>query len=631
MCGITGGYLSNFNSKKKYNLHSSLSKLSHRGPDDQGLELKYISEDVVALGHTRLSIIDISMAAHQPMRSIDGRYSLIFNGEIYNYIELRNELINLGYQFHSDSDTEVLLKSWIHWGIECLPKLLGMFAFVIFDSYLLTLTCARDAFGIKPFFYAKENQDFIFSSEQPSLIALRDKKPEINWQRAYDYLVHGDYDSQEYTFIDGIKQLPPAHLIVFNISTKNLDQPRCWWQPAIKENTQLTFNQAVEATRAQFLENIKLHLRSDVPLGAALSGGTDSSAIVFAMRYLEPEIPIHTFSYIPQDSRISEEKWINLVNSQVNAIKHTCTFTDNELIRDLENLIRFQGEPFGSTSIYAQYRVFEQVKKAGITVILEGQGADELLAGYFGYPGERLMSLLETGRALQTLNFSYQWSQFTGRSYKESWMYLARKLLPDNHYKQIRFLTGRNFSPKWLNTDLLNDLNINLHEIRNPIKQEAKGRRVIEELANSLQYRGLPALLRHSDRNSMAFSIESRVPFLTIPMAELTLSLPEDYLIGKNGENKSVFRSAMRGIVPDIILDRKDKIGFATPRNSFYIKHIDYIQNIINRDELCKIFNKNQLINFFEKNKKKESFAWQNWRLVNFIIWHHTMIQNTFS
>ncbi len=244
---------------------------------------------------------------------------------------------------------------------------------------------------------------------------MKGGKVEIDWQRSYDYLVHGDYDSQERTFLKGTKHLPPAHFMVFNISTQSLTEPASWWQPQFKENSTLDFNQAVEAVRSQFLENIKLHLRSDVPLGAALSGGIDSSAIVCAMRQVEPDIPIHTFSYIPQQQNLSEEKHIDLVNAHVSAISHKTTFSSDELINDLDDLIRIQGEPFGSTSIYAQYRVFKQAKEAGISVTLEGQGADELLAGY---PGQRLLSLLETGHPLQAISFSRKCSQLTGQIIK---------------------------------------------------------------------------------------------------------------------------------------------------------------------------------------------------------------------
>lgn len=623
MCGIVGGYWQSTGHGLEKRLDAALLAMHHRGPDDKGFDLNKSELGVVALGHTRLSIIDLSSSGHQPMVSKDGRYGLVFNGEIYNYRELRDELCGFGYRFDSDSDTEVLLQAWIAWGESCLLRLQGMFAFVIHDRHKHTLTCVRDAFGIKPFFYSWQQGEFIFASELPALLAVRGGRPQVDWQRSYDYLVNGDYDSQARSFIEGVWHLPPAHRMTLDLTSRVLTEPQPWWEQQVKQNSLLSFDQAAEAVREKFLENIKLHLRSDVPLGAALSGGIDSSAVVCAMRYLEPESSIHTFSFIAKSCDLSEEKWVDRVNAHVGATSHKIIATGDELVRDLDDMIRAQGEPFGSTSIYAQYRVFQRAKEAGITVTLDGQGADELLAGYSGYPGPRLLSLLETGQPLKAFRFAGQWSQWPGRSYKHAWMHLAQILLPDGTYGKARKIFGRDSSPAWLKLDLLREAGVSLQESRSPISYEARGRRVIERLGNSLRHRGLPELLRHADRNSMRFSVESRVPFLTVPFANLLFGFPEEYLIASNGETKSVFRSAMRGIVPDYVLDRKDKIGFETPEKDWLLSVSPTLRQWLQNSNEIPFINRDELLKHFDAVVSgKAAFSWQVWRWVNFCKWY---------
>ena len=539
-------------------LEEGLRVLRRRGPDGRGLETYQVAGGVVALGHTRLSIIDLSEGGRQPMTGGDGRYAIVFNGEIFNYKELRQQLKALGHQFSSDSDTEVLLTAWATWGPQCLPRLVGMFAFVVLDRKLETLTCARDAFGIKPFFYAIEEGNFLFASEVPALIPLQSKKVALNWQRAYDYLVHGDYDTGPETFFDGVSHLLPGHMLVVDLAARSAGVPQRWWIPRIEERLDLRFEDAAELVRDNFLQSIRLHLRSDVPLGAALSGGVDSSAVVCAMRQVEPDLPINTFSYIAEGSAANEEKWVDLVNRHVGAAPHKVVVTPTELARDLDDMILAQGEPFGSTSIYAQYRVYQLAKEHGITVTLDGQGADEMLAGYHGYPGPRLRSLVETGHPVQAWQFLNAWSQWPGRSHRDGLKLGVAEMTDGAVYQTLRRLSGRGSQPAWIRGEALAERGIGMSHPRQRAALDVSGRRVVAELASSLFRRGLTSLLRHGDRNSMRFSVESRVPFLTLDQADLLLSLPEQYLISQAGETKSVFRAAMRGIVPDAILDRRD-------------------------------------------------------------------------
>ncbi len=622
MCGIAGGWWSQ-PTPAQTQLPQALHAMRHRGPDDQGFELYPFNQAVVALGQTRLSIIDLSVAGHQPMHSRDGRWAIVFNGEIYNYRELRAELRTLGHSFTSDTDTEVLLAAWAHWGQTCLPRLTGMFAFAVLDKQNATLTCVRDAFGIKPFFYTAQGGGFRFASELSALLQLLPGRPELNWQRAYDYLVHGDYDSTPDTFYAGVHHLQPGHWLGVNLATGQPCTPQRWWVPNITERPGWKFNDAVEEVREQFLQNIRLHLRSDVPLGAALSGGIDSSAVVCAMRHVEPDLPIHTFSYIASGSSVSEEYWVDRVNAYVGAKAHKVVVTPQELARDLDDMIRTQGEPFGSSSIYAQYRVFQLAKESGITVTLDGQGADEMLAGYSGYPGQRLRSLVETGQWGKAWGFGNAWAQWPGRSRMSAAKYLTSELTEGVLYETLRKLDGKPANPHWINSAPLLEHGVRLNKPRIRPEFQAKGRRVMDELALSLSRRGLVGLMRHGDRNSMRFSVESRVPFLTFDMVNLLLSMPEHFLISPKGETKSVFRAAMRGIIPDDVLDRRDKIGFETPEKDWILGMKPTVREWLSENLGLEFFNQTKVLQEFEQIVGgKKPFNWQIWRWVNFCRWY---------
>lgn len=628
MCGITGGWWAKPTDGLQTQVQRSLDKIAHRGPNDNGFDAITAEKATLVLGHTRLSIIDLSSAGHQPMHSNDGRHSLIFNGEIYNYIELREELKVAGIEFTSKSDTEVLLQAWRHWGSDCLRKLNGIFAFVVFDRQTQQLFCARDPFGVKPFFYRVEQEYFCFASELPALLAFDDIKPKPNLQRAYDYLVYGEYDSTDDTFVDGIKQLKPAQMLSMTVGDSQSLTLSTWWSAEDILPSKLSYNEAVAQVKSQFLKSVKLQLRSDVPLGVALSGGIDSSAVVCAMRTIAPEAKIHTFSYIAQDNHLSEESWVDRVNQYVGAESHKVVATAQDLALDLDEMIKTQGEPFGSTSIYAQYRVFQLAKSAGITVTLDGQGADELLAGYEGFPGQRLQSLVEKGRFVSAYQFAKNWSCWPNRSLKQGIGLMAQAMLPDSVYYYMRDKSGRGAKPAWLNINYLQGEGVVCTENRVRPPNGKAGARVQAYLQYSLSKRNLPALLRHADRNSMHFAIESRVPFLSLDLAELLLALPEKYLISNEGETKSIFRSAMRGIVPDDVLDRKDKVGFATPERDWLISMKDTVRQWLVDGMHIPLFNGDALLAEFDQIMAgKKQFSWQVWRWVNYCRWYQLFIK----
>lgn len=626
MCGILGGVWNQLNGSLETRIKAALLTIQHRGPNDSGYEVMEFNGGSVALAHTRLSIIDLSRAGHQPMYSHDRKYSLIFNGEIYNYRELRTELCSLGYRFISDSDTEVLLTAWQHWQEASLHRLIGMFAFAIFNHEQGTVTCARDPFGIKPFFYTNDEDGFLFASELPAIKQLKENKIELNWQRAYDYLAHGDYDTSEQTFLRNVFHLMPGCLIRFNLKSHQLSEPESWYKPRIEERTNLRFTDAAEELRERFLDSIRLHLRSDVPLGAALSGGLDSSAVVCAMRHVEPDMPIHTFSYIAKGSPLSEEHWVDQVNKYVGARANKVLVSPSDLIRDLDDMIRVQGEPFGTTSIYAQYRVYQSAKENGITVTLDGQGADEMLAGYSGYPGQRARSLIERREFGQAAQFLYQWSKWPGRGFRLGLGSTLGQFTSGKLNDFLHSLNGKSNAPAWLNTHVLSDAGVHCENSRRRCPIDLEGRRLTAELAASLHHRGLQHLLRHGDRNSMRFSIESRVPFLTTELSEFLLTLPESYLISDRGETKHIFRAAMRGIVPDEVLDRRDKVGFETPEKDFILSNAGVIRDWLDEDLGLPFLLKSKVIEEFDSIVRgRVKFTSQVWRWVNFYRWYSIM------
>ncbi|QPS80723.1 MULTISPECIES: asparagine synthase (glutamine-hydrolyzing) [Delftia] len=622
MCGIVGGFSCREDDLLRNRARAALGLLSHRGPNDRGLDALKIGAGELVFGQTRLSVIDLSERARQPMYSADGQLLLIFNGEIYNYRELRHELEKLGCQFRSESDTEVLLQAWWIWGEAALPRFIGMFAFVLLDRRTGRLHGARDAFGIKPLYYHAGQQGLCFASEVPALQALRGGRPELDWQVAYDYLVHGSYDTGESTFFRDVRALPPGHCFSYDLAAGELAL-RSWWKPRIAPIQSLSLDDAAHELRRLLLDSVRLHLRSDVPLGAALSGGLDSSAIVACMRHLEPDAPLHTFSFVASGSALSEEQWIDLVNDQAGATPHKIEIAPQELAADLDDMIVAQGEPFGSTSIYAQYRVFRLAREHGMVVTLDGQGADELCGGYVGYPGPRVRSLVEQGHWGQAASFLWSWRAWPGRSAVEGMKAAVAEYTGEDVYQWLRRLNGGHAAPAWLDAAALKESSVSLRFPHPRPVAAAPGRRLCAELARSLHGVGLPGLLRHGDRNSMRFSVESRVPFLTTALADFLLTLPEEYLVAPNGETKHLLRRAMRGLVPDEVLNRRDKIGFATPERDWLMQMAPQVRDWLRHPLGLPFFRQDEVLRAFDQVVAgQRPFSWQVWRWINFTRWH---------
>lgn len=601
-----------------------LGQIRHRGPDDIGSSLVTLScagtQGVARawIGHVRLSIIDLSAQGRQPMTTEDGRYSIIFNGEIYNYLELREECRIAGARFSTETDTEVLLQTWRLWGESGLTRLKGMFAFVIVDRLEGTATLARDYFGIKPLYYAESAGEIVICSEVLPILRTGKFTAELDQIVTYEYLRFGATHTNAGTILRDVRSLPPAHVTSFDFRSGILGPARRYWK--LKQtNRVISFKDAVVECRERFIENVRLHLRSDVPIGAALSGGIDSSAIVCTMRKLEPDLDLQTFSYIASEKSYSEESWVDIVHKSVGGKCHKIWPNSTEVADDLGLLVRRQGEPFGSASMYAQFRVFQRAQQEGVPVTLDGQGADELLGGYWPHVGTFAAEQMRAG------NISAVWRLLTNaapgcQGFILMSAMLAQSVLSRSAREILRKISRRELFPGYLNEDWFKGEGRHWQGAADDLIGRYQSLK--EHLISTVEYGSLPNLLRYADRNSMAFSVESRVPFLTHDFAEFLMSLPSDYLISKSGVRKYVFREAMKGILPEEIRNRADKIGFFADDSLWLRKNrsqFEEIWNELSRLPMFKFSEFRQFIDDFYANRHNK--AQLVWRALVFGIW----------
>jgi|SRR5579872_1449970 len=609
--------------------------LEHRGPDDGGY-LLYDGRHVrvertwpaecgaprTVFLHRRLSILDLHETGSQPMRSVDGRYAIAFNGEVYNYVELREELERLGHGFRSTGDTEVVLAAYAHWGAAAFARFTGMFALAILDTKRQRVVLCRDPFGIKPLYYACRGGALYFASELPALLKFVPAQRTVDAAQLYRYLRYGITDEGNATLFSGIHQLRAACYAEIAIEDPARIEQRSYWNPSIATDKGIPFAEAASEVRRLFVQSVRMHLRSDVPVGSALSGGIDSSAVICTMRHIDDRIDLHAFSYIASDSPLNEEHYVDLVARRVRAHVHKVYPQPEELVDELAVLSTVQGEPFRSTSIFAQYRVFREAARAGIKVVLDGQGADELLGGYRAYLGVRLAELVRSGSLAEAALFLRKCARGLGVSAGYLVQKAAEYLLPAQVQGPLRKIVGRELLPEWMNEKWFLRAGV-----RAAAAADGHARPLLKnELLRELQTTSLPSLLRYEDRNSMAFSIESRVPFLTTELVEFILRLPESYIIGRDGTTKRVFREAMRGLVPDAILDRRDKIGFATPEEDWMRRLDRWIRPMLASDAA-------QAVAALDVSKTRElwdgmlagrrRFDFELWRALNVIHWSH--------
>ena len=540
MCGIAGIYKFNGSKVTSDELKKMTDAIIHRGPDGEGHWIN--SKHHVGFGHRRLSIIDLSENGKQPMHYANGRYTITFNGEIYNYIELKKELLLKGYEFKSDSDTEVLLALYDLKKESCLQALDGMFAFAIWDEQEQTLFCARDRFGEKPFHYFFDDNRFVFASEIKQFWGQTIEK-RINQEKLLKYTITGELENPvdiTETFYKTITKLDAAHYILIKPDHK-LQIKRYWNIDLNAKPFTGTIEQAAEQFLELFTESIRLRLRSDVPVGSSLSGGLDSSSIVMLIDALKgKELKQNTFSARFKNFAKDEGEHIDAVVKACKNVDVHYTWPDKDYFEAVFDKVTYhQDEPFGSASIIAQYAVMELAKQNKVTVLLDGQGADEYLAGYLSYYHTYLNQLFYSKPTL----YSQEYNMYL-KNHQAAYAYQAVTKNPT-----IRMKLGRY-------RRLLLGQNMPYHNYLNAT------------LKDSTTHVGLKELLRYADRNSMAHSREVRLPFLSHKLVEFVFSLPDGYKIN-DGWTKFVLRKAMNPILPKSICWRVDKIGYEPPQKNW--------------------------------------------------------------
>lgn len=560
MCGIVGIITKDSSRINEEKITRVCNSLLHRGPDGEGYWTN--QSHTVAFGHRRLSIIDLTEAASQPMHYLD-RYTIVYNGEIYNYPELKEDLVRKGYRFHTTSDTEVLLAAYAAFGKDCLHQLDGMFAFAIWDDEKQELFCARDRMGEKPFFFSYFNNTVAFASEMKALWEMGVSK-EVNSSMLYNFLTIGytsnPADPQE-TFFSRIHKLPAACCLYYSFATQELTIEK-YWHADIDVNHNIKEEDAIVQFQQLLSTSVKRRLRSDVAIGTSLSGGLDSSSIVALCDLNSTAQYTHkcfTASFTGYEK--DETEYARIVATKYGLEHHAVNISEEEIPSLMEKIIAIQEEPFSSASVIAQYKVYEAAKQNGVTVLLDGQGADEILAGYhkyFKWYWQQLFRNKQLGKSgeLKAAKENGITESFGIRNKVASLVpEFSAGLLQSHKAKQA-------FRHPDLNKDFAFENKRNLY-YATPSTFDLNGALYYNSFVN-----GLNELLRLADRNSMAHSVEVRLPFLDHHLVEFLFTLPASLKI-HNGWTKWLLRKSMEKELPAEITWRKDKVGFEPPQKKW--------------------------------------------------------------
>ncbi len=579
MCGILGSI--NFDNKDLFK--NSLELLNHRGPDNKSI---YEYKNIL-FGHTRLSIIDLETQSNQPME-VDNLV-IIFNGEIYNYIEIKEELLKLGYKFKTNSDTEVILKSYQEWGQSCVERFNGMWAFSIFDKDKNILFLSRDRLGVKPLYYIHREDKFIFASEIKALLPFLENKI-ANKDELIRYLIYGAQEHKKETMFKDIYRFPSSHNMIYDIKNRKFELNK-YFSFFPKDNKTLE-NEAINQLKDLIDNSIELRLRSDVKIGMALSGGVDSNIIVSNVYTKNPQI--ESFSSIYEDNdQINENTNIDKTVKKLNLNQYYVLSDIDGLIKDIEHIVYMQDEPFDTLGIYAQYRVYDEMKKAQIKVSLDGQGADEIFAGYGTY---RAVIMRENFFKISFwMDYLRYYKPFLFQDIKLCVLSFFPTLFEKLYFKKRAkklfnkkqtFISSKKssfYDFKNLNKKLLNDVS---------------------------EY--LSVLLRYVDRNSMSKSIESRGPFLDYRVVEFALSLSSS-LKYKDGFSKYILRKTFESDVDESIIWNKEKKGFPVPQN-------DWCNNKKFLEKIEKYLKKSIILKELDINIDIDKNDAMYWNIVNVAI-----------
>lgn len=663
MCGISGIINKGFAAFNVNDIKAMTDIVHHRGPDDAGYILVdhnvniYTAGDTgtpgqvynstipyrpaqnisayeqtvyqVAFGHRRLAIVDLSPYGHCPMSYSNNRYWITYNGEIYNFNELKKELLALGYHFISQTDTEVILAAYAQWGVECLQRFHGMWAFAIYDTEKKEVFLARDRFGIKPLYYwMAPNQSLCFASEIKQFTVLPGWKALLNNQRAFDYLVYNMTDHTEETMFAGVYHIPAGYFYKAPVNETGADAAgkisiKKWYCPGYK-GSNISFKAAAEKFENYFKDSVKEHLVSDVPVGSALSGGLDSTAIVCEINNLLKEEGNKkdmqkTFSYCSADERYNEKKWMDEAVRSVKVDAHYINESAEGVLEKALELIWYNDEPGQSQSELATYYVYKKAKENNVKVFLNGQGADEYLSGYEAFNNFRLLQLLKKGKIRQLNKEIAANNAFYNGGLSAGYIRLSYFLTPGS----VRFFFSKRTKGYKKLLSVISLQNLKAKERHPYSSMPYKSSSIFNIAYRQLLHNPLPKYLRFEDRMSMSNSVEARVPFLDHRLVEFVTQLPADYLDGI-AETKKLLRHGLKKIIPASIMSRKDKIGFITSEEN-WVRHqltSQFRQQLqYSIDNSKGIIEPGALIYFDEMVKGTQPFNYIYWRLISFGAW----------
>ncbi|MGD0466148.1 MAG: asparagine synthase (glutamine-hydrolyzing) [Gammaproteobacteria bacterium] len=559
---------------------SVIDSVIHRGPDGRGWNEFSSPVGPVIIAHRRLAIVDLSIDGHQPMSSDDGRYWVTYNGEIYNYLEIRKELEKLGHHFRTKTDTEVLLKSYLEWGEDCLNNFNGMFAFVIWDDKEKQVFAARDRFGVKPFYLYQQGKKIAFASEIKQFKHLPDWVGILNKEMGDEYLHTGYCDHKKETLYNNVLQLLSGKYLTFNAINNSIKFVRWYDLKSRICSKNISDEEAISTFKSLFIDAIRLRLRSDVSVGACLSGGLDSSSIVSMIREIQgPTKEIYTFSSVFPGHKEDESTYIDELALRKNLTSNKNYSSLDECLIKISEILFHQDLPFSGTSVFAQWKTFENAKNVGITVLLDGQGADESLLGYPGMLNGIIFYYLKKLDFLNLFKFVKWQTKYNNQVPKTTFLLGLQQKFPQVYIALLKVFKKNPCEDKISVGSSLTDI-------------------CLQHFLNNLQ-----TLLRYEDRNSMAFSRESRLPFLDYRLVEFIFSLPINKRF-RNTKTKWILREAMKGLNTDSVLNRRDKIGFATPEND-WLMQIKNNPNCLIKD--CNL-NFHQFIFNFWLNEQKISY-----------------------
>ncbi|MGM7702612.1 asparagine synthase (glutamine-hydrolyzing) [Pseudalkalibacillus sp. Hm43] len=618
MCGFVG-YVSDENIEPEVTEQNQLKNMTglitHRGPDDEG----FFYDEHIRFGFRRLSIIDLE-SGHQPLSYEDDRYWIIFNGEIYNYVELRNELIEEGYEFNTTSDTEVILANYARKGVESIKDLRGMFSFLIWDKETKKLFGGRDPFGIKPFFYLEENGHLYCASEKKSILALRDEN-EVDPESLHHYLTY-QFVPEPATMSVGVQKLSPGHYFTKEPGGKM--SIHAYWLPTFHPKA-APMVRTIEEIRNVMRDSVKVHMRSDVPVGSFLSGGIDSSAIVALAREINPDIKTFTVGferegYSEIDVAISTAAELNVENIHY-------IVKPEEFISELPKIIWYMDDPVADPAAIPLYFVAREARKH-VKVVLSGEGADELFGGYTIYNEPNSL------RSYQSLPLGLR-----------KWLKKLTDVLPEgtkgksfiergSMTMEERYIGNAKMFTEHEKKQLLNKYNEDWHyrKVTQPIYDNARTYQDIHKM----QYVDMHTWLRgdilvKADRMTMANSLELRVPFLDKEVFRVASQIaPSDSVT--NGTTKYALREAMKGIVPDSVLYRR-KLGFPVPirhwlKNEMY----EWAKNLIQKSPTDQYIDKKIVLEMLESHRSgKLDYSRKIWTVLIFMIWHQIYVEKLYD